>query len=415
MSILECKFIKRNQKMKVFKFKEEGVDPFKKVKVLFKKMKVTITFISLLPVFLILFACKKENTSSINPINVITEPTLEFETIVNNYEIIWGMDFLPNGDLIFGEKKGKLYIKKFNSNEIIEITGLPSIKASGQGGLLDVKVDPSYKDNGWIYISFTSSDPSSNLKLNRFKILNSKIVELQNLFTATGPSGHNGSRIVFDKKGYLFLSIGEGPSTGGGSANTNKNASDLNSPWGKIHRFNSDGSIPSTNPSFNGNISSIFTIGHRNPQGLTLNPKTGDVWESEHGPMGGDEINIISAKSNYGWPALSLGKNYDGSTISKNHDAEGIQKPVYAFIPSIGTCGITFINGTKFKSWSGDLIVSGLASQKLHRCIVKDNQIIKEEIILKDSGRVRNVIQGPDESLYVSVEGPGRIIKITAR
>ena len=146
-----------------------------------------------------------------------------------------------------------------------------------------------------------------------------------------------------------------------------------------------------------------------------MNPKTGDVWESEHGPMGGDEINIISAKSNYGWPALSLGKNYDGSTISKNHDAEGIQKPVYAFIPSIGTCGITFINGTKFKSWSGDLIVSGLASQKLHRCIVKDNQIIKEEIILKDSGRVRNVIQGPDESLYVSVEGPGRIIKITAR
>ena len=401
--------------MKVFKFKEEGVDPFKKVKVLFKKMKVTITFISLLPVFLILFACKKENTSSINPINVITEPTLEFETIVNNYEIIWGMDFLPNGDLIFGEKKGKLYIKKFNSNEIIEITGLPSIKASGQGGLLDIKVDPSYKDNGWIYISFTSSDPSSNLKLNRFKILNSKIVELQNLFTATGPSGHNGSRIVFDKKGYLFLSIGEGPSTGGGSANTNKNASDLNSPWGKIHRINSDGSVPSTNPSFNGNISSIFTIGHRNPQGLTLNPKTGDVWESEHGPMGGDEINIISAKSNYGWPALSLGKNYDGSTISKNHDAEGIQKPVYAFIPSIGTCGITFINGTKFKSWSGDLIVSGLASQKLHRCIVKDNQIIKEEIILKDSGRVRNVIQGPDESLYVSVEGPGRIIKITAR
>jgi glucose/arabinose dehydrogenase len=211
------------------------------------------------------------------------------------------------------------------------------------------------------------------------------------------------------------LSIGEGPSTGGGSANTNKNASDLNSPWGKIHRFNSDGSIPSNNPSFNGTINSIFTIGHRNPQGLTLNPKTGDVWESEHGPMGGDEINIISSKSNYGWPALSLGKNYDGSTISKNHDAEGIQKPVYAFIPSIGTCGITFINGTKFKSWSGDLIVSGLASQKLHRCIVKDNQIIKEEIILKDSGRIRNVIQGPDESLYVSVEGPGRIIKITPR
>ena len=167
--------------MKVFKFKEEGVDPFKKVKILFKKMKVTITFISLLPVFLILFACKKENTSSINPINVITEPTLEFETIVNNYEIIWGMDFLPNGDLIFGEKKGKLHIKKSNSNEITEITGLPTINASGQGGLLDIKVDPSYKDNGWIYMIFSSNTPSYNLKLNRFKILNSKNKELTHL------------------------------------------------------------------------------------------------------------------------------------------------------------------------------------------------------------------------------------------
>ena len=167
--------------MKVFKNNEQGVDPLKMVKILFKKMKVTITFICLLPVFLILFACKKENTNPINAINVITEPTLEFETIVNNYEIIWGMDFLPNGDLIFGEKKGKLHIKKFNSNEIIEITGLPSIKASGQGGLLDIKVDPSYKDNGWIYMTFTSSDPSSNLKLNRFKILNSKKKELIHL------------------------------------------------------------------------------------------------------------------------------------------------------------------------------------------------------------------------------------------
>lgn len=398
--------------MKVIKFKENGVVPLKTVKKLFKKIKVTITCICLIPVFLILFACKKENT---NVVYENAEPTLEFETIVNNYEIIWGMDFLPNGDLIFGEKRGKLYIKKSNSNEIIEITGLPSINASGQGGLLDIKVDPSYKNNGWIYMSFTSNTPSYNLKLNRFKILNSKIIELQNIFTATGPSGHNGSRIVFDKNGYLFLSIGEGPSTGGGPANTNKNALDLKSSWGKIHRFNSDGSIPNNNPSFNGNINSIFSIGHRNPQGLTLNPKTGDLWESEHGPMGGDEINIISSKGNYGWPALSLGKNYDGSTISKNHDSSGIQKPVYAFIPSIGTCGITFINGTKFKSWSGNLIVSGLASQKLHRCIVKDNQIIKEEIILKDNGRVRNVIQGPDESLYVSVEGPGRIIKITPR
>jgi glucose/arabinose dehydrogenase len=136
------------------------------------------------------------------------------------------------------------------------------------------------------------------------------------------------------------------------------------------------------------------------------------VWESEHGPLGGDEINIISSNGHYGWPAVSVGKNYDGTIISQNHDSVGITKPIYTWTPSIGICGITFITGKKFKSWSGNLIVSGLASQKLYRCVVKDNKIIQEEIILTNSGRVRNVIQGPDESLYVSVEGPGRIIRI---
>lgn len=358
--------------------------------------------------------CKKENSTVTNEIN---EPSLTYETIINNYDIIWGMDFLPNGDLIFGEKKGRLYLKSYNSNEVIEITGLPAVDPSSQGGLLDIKVDPSYQKNSWIYMTYTSSTPYYNLKLSRFKIVNSKISELQNIITISGPGGHNGSRIVFDKKGYIYLSVGEGPSTGGGISNSNKNSQDPTSLWGKIHRFNSDGTIPSTNPILKGNsnYSSIFSFGHRNPQGLTLNPTTGEVWESEHGPLGGDEINIIKPNGNYGWPLLSLGRNYDGSIISNNHDSVGIIKPIYSWTPSIGACGITFISGKKFKSWIGSLVVSGLASQKLHRCIVNGAQIIKEEIILKDNGRVRNVIQGLDESLYVSVEGPGRIIRITPK
>lgn len=371
------------------------------------------TLFLLLP-SLILIGCTKGPIVSRNP---VTNPIIKIETIVKNYEIIWGMDFFPSGDLIFGEKRGKLYIKNFNSDRITEINGLPSIDPIGQGGLLDIKVDPSYKINGWIYITYTSSTPYYSLKFSRFKILNNKIIGLQNIITIFGSSGHNGSRILFDKKGYIYLSVGEGPSTGGGVSGYNKNATDPTSLWGKVHRFNLDGTIPNTNPIIDGNstYNSIYSIGHRNPQGLALNPSSGDVWESEHGPMGGDEINIIRPQGNYGWPTMSLGKNYDGSIISQNHDSIGIEKPIYSWVPSIGTCGITFITGEKFKSWNNNLIVSGLASQKLHRCIVNNNKIVREEIILKDSGRVRNVIQGPDQSLYVSVEGPGRIIRITPK
>jgi glucose/arabinose dehydrogenase len=355
-------------------------------------------------------SCKKEESSSMNTEN----PIIEIEKMVDNYEIIWGMDFLPNGDLIFGEKRGKIYLKTAQSNTITELSGLPAIDAGGQGGLLDIKTHPNFTKNGWIYISYTSSTPYYALKLSRFKINNNKIENLQNIFTATGPGGHNGSRILFDKSGLIYLSIGEGPSTGGGPTGVNKNALDPSSAWGKIHRMNDDGSIPATNPIMPGNAArnTIFSQGHRNPQGMALHPSSGEVWESEHGPLGGDEINIIKAGQNYGWPALSLGKNYDGTIISANHDSTGITKPIYSWIPSIGTCGITFIKGNKFKSWSGSLVVTGLASQKLHRCVIQNNSVTKDEIVLKDFGRVRNVIQGPDEYLYVSVEGPGRILKL---
>ncbi|MBM3445338.1 MAG: PQQ-dependent sugar dehydrogenase [Bacteroidetes bacterium] len=358
-------------------------------------------------------SCKKEESTAIS----LEIPAIEIEKVVDKYEIIWGMDFLPNGDLIFGEKRGKMYLKTDQNNTITELSGLPSIDAGGQGGLLDIKTHPNYVKNGWIYMSYTSSTPYYALKLSRFKINNNKIENLQNIFTATGPGGHNGSRIVFDKSGLIYLSIGEGPSTGGGPTGINKNASDPSSPWGKIHRLNDDGSIPNTNPILPGNASrnSMYTLGHRNPQGLALHPSTGEIWESEHGPLGGDEINIIKAGQDYGWPALSLGKNYDGSIISKNHDSSGISKPIYSWIPSIGTCGIAFINGNYYRSWSGSLIVAGLASQKLHRCIVENNTIKSEEIILKDLGRVRNVIQGIDGALYVSVEVPGRILKMKVK
>lgn len=346
------------------------------------------------------------------------DPVLTITTVVTGYEIIWGMDFLPGGDLIFGEKRGKLY--RLSNGAVKEITGLPAILSTGQGGLLDIRVHPDYNTNGWIYASYSGSLPggSGQLNLVRFTIINDQVQNMENLFSSGGTNtwyGHYGSRILFDRNKYLFLSIGEGGSTSmGGAGSPNLNAQNTKSNWGKIHRFNDDGSIPADNPVLPGNSvpSSVWSYGHRNPQGLAMNPVTGEIWSSEHGPKGGDELNLISKGFNYGWPLYSLGVNYDGSVISSGHTATGIEPPLYSWTPSVGICGIAFISSDAFMSWKGDLLTTGLASQKLYRCVVEGNRITGETELLKGYGRVRNVIQGPDGAVYVSVEGPGRIIRI---
>lgn len=363
----------------------------------------------------ILYSCEKEKGEEEDLTGV---PQLNMKTILSDYEIIWGMDFIPNGDLIFGEKRGKLYRK--NNETVTEIIGFPEVLTTGQGGLLDIRVHPDYSKNGWVYACYAASNPAGGGQLNliRFKITNDQVQNIENIFTTNGSNtwyGHYGSRIVFDNAKYLYLSVGEGGAGSYGGPNaTNTNAQDRLSSWGKIHRLKDDGSIPADNPVITGNSgpSSIYTYGHRNPQGLTLHPETGEIWASEHGPRGGDEVNIIIRGANYGWPAYSIGVNYDGTTISSGHSATGIEAPVHTWTPSIATCGIAFISSNKFKSWKGNLLVGGLVSQKLIRCVVEGNKIVEEDVILSDSGRVRNIIQAPDGSIYVSVENPGRIIQI---
>ena len=373
--------------------------------------KKILIFLSL--ALFILCSCKKETDEDLTGV-----PLFKMNTILTGYEIIWGMDFLPNGDLIFGEKRGKLYRK---SNETVtEITGFPEVLSAGQGGLLDIRVHPDYSKNGWVYASYSASNPSGGglLKLIRFKIANDQVQNIENVFTTNGTNtwyGHYGSRIVFDFENYLYLSVGEGGTGSYGGPNTiNTNAQDITSSWGKIHRLKDDGSVPAGNPVITGNSgpTTVYTYGHRNPQGLALHPETGEIWETEHGPRGGDEVNIITRGANYGWPNYSIGINYDGTTISSDHSAPGIKAPVYTWTPSIATGGITFITSNKFKSWKGNLLVSGLVSQKLIRYVVNGEELVQEDVLLSNSGRVRNVVQAPDGSIYVSVENPGRIIQI---
>jgi len=344
-------------------------------------------------------------------------PGIKIDTILIGYQIIWGMDFLPDGDLIFTERKGNLYRR--DGETITEITGFPEVRDRGQGGLLDIRVHPNYQENNWIYASYSASGNNGRgqLKLVRFRITDNRVTDIENIFSADETNswdGHYGSRIEFDVENHLYLSIGEGGSgTLGGPNATNKNAQNLNSAWGKIHRLMDDGSIPSDNPLFPGNTgpTSVFSYGHRNPQGLAINPETGELWETEHGPRGGDEINVIKKGSNYGWPIYSYGVNYNGSTIPSTH-GEGMTEPLFTWTPSIATCGISFITSDRFKSFKGNLLVTGLVSKDLHRYVITGNKVTEAEPLLTNAGRVRDVAQAPDGSIYVSVEGPGRIIQI---
>jgi len=367
----------------------------------------------------LLVSCKKNVPSP--PIDNTTLPQLSISTVLTGYEIIWGFDFLPNGDLLFTEKRGKVY--RHRNGVVTELTGFPAVRNSGQGGLLDIRVHPDYASNGWVYACYSANatDGSGELRLIRFKIVGTTIQSVENIFTTGGGntwSGHYGSRIAFDANRMLYLSVGEG-GTGsyGGPTASNRNSSNTSSSWGKIHRLTAAGGIPLDNPILPGqtSASTLFAYGIRNPQGMTIHPTTGAVWESEHGPKGGDEINIITRAANYGWPFYSLGTNYDNTVISQGHTATGIVAPIFSWTPSIGVSGMAFITHNSFKAWKGSLLVGALAAQKLYRCVVSGTSISEAAIVEGISGRVRHVAQAPNGSVYVAIEGPGRIIEIKAQ
>lgn len=388
---------------------------------MYKALFPRIAALSILFCFVFAFCNSKDKTPGEAPQEPIAEPNIKVNTILTNRGIIWGFDFLPGGDIIFTEKNGK--ICRLTGSAVTELTGFPEVKTDGQGGLLDIKLHPSYASNGWIYASYSGFDNNRNgaLTLVRFKLSGNTITGLQTLFKATNPgntwNGHYGSRIVFDKTGKLYLSIGEGGSTTyGGAGSANMNAQNVKSEWGKIHRMNDDGTVPADNPVLPGNTAAttVFCYGNRNPQGLVFNPLTDEVWENEHGPKGGDEVNIIKAGKNYGWPLVSFGINYDGTTITNQPTRPDVETPVHTWTPSIGACGMEVITSDKFKAWKGHVLSGALALQYLSRLEISNGKVTKEVKMLTDVGRVRAVRQGPDGNIYVSVEGPGRILQLVA-
>jgi aldose sugar dehydrogenase len=339
---------------------------------------------------------------------------VKLDTIAYGLQNPWGMAFLPNDEMLVTDRNGYMY-RIDNKRVKTKLTGVPKVHAEGQGGLLDVILHPKYAENNLIYISYslpkkTDSGTVATTAIMKAKLVGNTLVEQKNIFVAEpyfNTQYHYGSRMQFDKKGFLFFTVGE-------RGKEKVNPQDLGSDCGKVHRINDDGSIPTDNPyvKTKGARPTIYSWGHRNPQGLIINQETGVIWETEHGPRGGDELNIIKKSVNYGWPVISYGINYDGKPITNLTEKKGLEQPQHYWIPSIGPSGATFITGDKYKGWKGNLLMGSLRFKYLNRVVLENNKVVKEEILLKNVGRLRDVKMSPDGFIYVCVEEPGFVFKV---
>jgi len=334
------------------------------------------------------------------------------DTVLSGLKIPWGMVFLPNGDMLFTERGGELHLYQNGKLHPDPIANVPEVLAKGQGGLLDIELHPNYKENGWIYISYSSEEgeeKGAQTALIRARLENHALVDKELVFKASPniqTAHHYGGRIEFDREGYLYLSVGE--------RGKRELAQDLDNYHGKVLRMHDDGSVPEDNPFVDNKnaMPEIWSYGHRNQQGMSLEPSTGLLWEHEHGPRGGDEVNIIQKGVNYGWPAITYGINYNGTIITKDTVKAGMEQPVIFWRPSIAPCGMDFVESDMYEPWQGNILVGSLKFRYLKRLEVQGKAITHQETLLENIGRVRAIEQAPDGYVYVAIEGPGMIVRL---
>ncbi len=339
----------------------------------------------------------------------------KLDTVVSALKSPWGMALLPNGDMLVTEKKGALRLIQNGKLHPDPIGGIPEVHTKSQAGLFEVKLHPEYEKNGWIYLSYASpiqnneKGEGANTAFIRGRLKDHQLVDQELLFKASPNykrNVHFGGRIEFDRKGYMYLTVGD---RGGRDENQT-----LENYRGKVFRLHDDGHIPDDNP-FVGEKNAkteTFTYGHRNPQGLALNPETGEIWEHEHGPQGGDELNIIRRGNNYGWPTITYGINYNNTIITKDTVMEGMEQPTTFWRPSIAPCGMDFISSDIYGKFKGNLLVGSLKFNYIEICKIEDNKVINKEIILKGIGRVRSIHQEHDGYVYVVLEHPGQVVRL---
>ncbi len=331
---------------------------------------------------------------------------IQVKTIAEGLENAWGMAFLPDGSMLVTERPGRMRIVSADGKVGEPLSGLPKIFAQGQGGLLDVVLAPDFATSKKIYFSYSEPGEGSESKLNStavsFATLNgNKLENLTRVFSQqpkVNSSNHFGSRLVWAPDGTLFITLGERYSE-------KDKAQTLDNHQGKVVRINADGSVPKDNPFIKtaGALPEIWSYGHRNMQGAAINPASKELWTGEHGPQGGDELNIDRAAKNYGWPVITYGENYGGGKIGEGTQKTGMEQPIYKWVPSIATAGFIFYTGDKFPQWKGNILLASLREKTFVRLVVDGEKITKEERVLgkEVDQRLRHVVQGPDGLVYL--------------
>jgi glucose/arabinose dehydrogenase len=365
--------------------------------------------LSVLLIILSNFSCAQDlkpiDSEADNSI-LVDESNYEMELIFEDENIIWSIEFFEDNSILAAVKSGKLF--HYINGEKIEIGGLPEIYLRGQGGLMDIVLHPDFKENNWLYFSYASEDAGEkggNTTISRAKLINNNLVDLEVLYKAspnTRKGQHFGGRLAFDNENYLYFSVGD-------RGNRDVYPQDITLDGGKIYRIMDDGSIPSDNPFFNSPNAkkAIYSYGHRNPQGMFKHPITGKIWTNEHGPRGGDEINIIKKGKNYGWPKITYGINYSGTTITKNKSLPNMEQPLYYWLPSIAPSSFEYISSDVYPNWKGSLLAGALVFKYIERIGLKNDKVVYRSKIAEDLGRPRDIKQGPDGFVYVSIEGKG--------
>ena len=344
---------------------------------------------------------------------------IDVEIFAEGLEVPWAIDFIDENVALITERPGRLRVVENGKLLDDPVRNTPEVLNEGQGGLLDVAVDPDYNENGWIYLAY-SHELTSGFEGNRSpamtrivrgKIENNSWTDEEVLFEAAHDSyrttrHHYGCRIVFGPQGHLYFAIGD---RGAGYQ-----AQDFTLPNGKVHRINKDGSIPEDNPFVNeeGAVKSLFSLGNRNIQGMAIHPETGELWVTEHGPMGGDELNLIESGKNYGWETITYGRNYNGTIITEETHRPGMEQPNLYWRPSIAVCGLDFYRGDLFGKWKNKLLVGALKYEEVRLLQIEGDNVVHQEVIVKNQGRVRDVSTGPEGAIYVVLNKPGTVIKL---
>jgi glucose/arabinose dehydrogenase len=330
-------------------------------------------------------------------------------TVVDGLVRPWSMAFLPDGDMLVTEKPGRLRI--VHEGRLLDepVAGVPPVVSEGQGGLLDVVPHPDFAANRWVYLSYSRplADGESTTAVVRGHLNEGRFTDVEDIFVAKSQGrGHYGSRLAFDGAGYLYITVGDRQAPPQGDLETHP-AQDLSNHNGVVVRLRDDGTVPDDNPYVGRDdaLPEIWSYGHRNAQGMLVDRTTGRIWITEHGPQGGDELNLIEAGANYGWPVIGYGVNYrSGSAIHEGTHRDGMEQPKKVWVPSIGVSGLALYEGDAFPHWHGRLLAGGLSGERITLLELESGDVVGEETLLRGIGRVRDVRIGPDGLIYVAID-----------